>query len=141
MCQQRGVRPPSPRSLKRFDMALSAAGLMAGLAGRPLVRRLADAGLHRYARRRLARLDHAHAAPMQEATLLRLVRTARFTSFGRDHDFSHIRTIADYQQRVPLRTYEEFWSEYWQSAFPRLQGVTWPRPIPYIALSSGTTSG
>jgi hypothetical protein len=52
-----------------------------------------------------------------------------------------VRTAADYQRRVPLRTYEAFWTEYWQPAFPVLDGVTWPGRIPYLALSSGTTSG
>src|SRR5207302_5320170 len=43
--------------------------------------------------------------------------------------------------RVPLRTYEEIWRDYWQADYPRLRGVTWPDFIPYWALSSGTTSG
>jgi hypothetical protein len=111
------------------------------LTGRPTIRRLADAGLHRYARRRVAALDRCPTASAQEAILRRLVRKARFTSFGRAHDFGHIRTIADYQTRVPLRTYEQFWNDYWQPAFPNLRGITWPRRIPYFALSSGTTTG
>jgi hypothetical protein len=111
------------------------------MAGRPLVRRLADAGLHRYARRRVSRLDNCNTAATQKAILFRLVRRGRLTAFGRGHDFTRIRSIADYQQRVPLRTYEQFWNDYWQAAFPDLQGITWPSPIPYFALSSGTTSG
>jgi hypothetical protein len=69
------------------------------------------------------------------------VRHARRTRFGRDHDFDEIRTIADYQRRVPLRTYEDFWADYWCGTFPHLADVTWPGSIPYFALSSGTTSG
>jgi hypothetical protein len=122
-------------------VASPAAGLLARLTARPMFRRLADAGLHRYAVRRVAALDRCDAARAQEATLLRLVRKARFTTFGRAHHFAGIRTIADYQNRVPLRTYEQFWTEYWQPAFPNLQGVTWPGRIPYFALSSGTTMG
>jgi hypothetical protein len=122
-------------------MAWSAAGLLARLAARPLVRRLTDTGLRRYARRRTARLDRCDVALTQQASLLRLVRRARSTRFGRDHAFARIRTVADYQQRVPLRTYEQFWSDYWQPAFPLLQGVSWPDWIPYFALTSGTTSG
>ena len=72
------------------------------LAGRPLVRRAADALFARYARRRVARLDHEPAARAQERALLRLVRRGRHTSFGRLHDFDSIRTVADYQTRVPL---------------------------------------
>jgi hypothetical protein len=73
--------------------------------------------------------------------LLRLVRLAADTKFGCDHHFGSIRTIADYQRRVPVRDYEAFWDEYWQPAFPHLTNRTWPGAIPYLALSSGTTSG
>jgi hypothetical protein len=95
----------------------------------------------RYAVRRVAWLDRCSTADVQRQTLLRLVHHARHTRFGRDHDFGSIRTIADYQCRVPLRDYEAFWSQYWQASFPHLDHVTWPGPIPYFALSSGTTSG
>lgn len=111
------------------------------LASRPLMRRAADAILQRFAQRRVAKLDRLCVARIQEQTLLRLVRHARFTRFGRDHGFASIQSIAEYQQRVPLRDYEAFWSEYWSRSFPFLQGVTWPGPVPYFALSSGTTSG
>jgi hypothetical protein len=109
--------------------------------GRPVVRRLADRLLGVLARRRARQLDRLDAARVQEHTLLRLVRFARHTRFGREHDFARIRSMADFQARVPLRDYEAFWSGYWQQPFPYLQGVTWPEPIPYFGLSSGTTSG
>jgi hypothetical protein len=111
------------------------------LAGFPLVRRLADVAIGRYARRRVARLDRRPADADQQLTLLRLVRHARATRFGADHDFGRVGTVADYQARVPLRDYEAFWSRYWSGPFPHLQGVTWPGPVPYFALSSGTTTG
>src|SRR5690349_2532950 len=111
------------------------------IVSRPLVRRLTDVAMGRYAVRRVARLDQRSAAATQRQTLLRLVRHARHTRFGHDHDFGRIRTIADYQRCVPLRNYEAFWSQYWQASFPLLNNVTWPGQIPYFALSSGTTSG
>src|SRR5258708_18570853 len=104
------------------------------------MRRLADVGMGYYARRRIATLDRRPADVVQQHTLLRLVRHARHTRFGRDHDFARIRTVEDYTSRVPLRDYEAFWSQYWCRPFPYLQGVTWPGRIPYFALSSGTTS-
>jgi hypothetical protein len=111
------------------------------LAGRPAVRRLADVAVGHYARRRVARLDHLSADAVQRRTLLRLVRRARHTQFGRDHDFDRVHSVDDFRLRVPLRDYEAFWSQYWSKPFPHLQGVTWPGAIPYLALSSGTTSG
>jgi hypothetical protein len=102
---------------------------------------LAGAVLARYARRRVRRLDALCPRTTQDAFLLHLVRRARVSRFGLDHDFASIRTVADYQQRVPLRTYEQFWHDYWRPAFPLLHDISWPGLIPYFALSSGTTSG
>ncbi|MFO0930297.1 MAG: GH3 auxin-responsive promoter family protein [Gemmataceae bacterium] len=111
------------------------------LLGSAFVRRMADAALRAYARHRVAAVDRQNPRRVQERTLRRLVARAAHTRFGRDHDFAGVRTVADYQARVPLRDYEAFWANYWRDAFPYLRGVTWPDPIPYFALSSGTTSG
>jgi hypothetical protein len=89
----------------------------------------------------MAQLDALDVARTQERTLLSLVRRAQTTRFGLAHDFVRIRSLADYQRIVPLRTYEQFWNDFWSPDFPRLQGVSWPGSIPYFALSSGTTSG
>lgn len=111
------------------------------LLDHPVTRRLTDAALLYYARRRAAATGRIDPAAVQRRTLLRLVARAADTSFGREHDFARIRDVADYQARVPLRDYEAFWSRYWQAPFPHLRNVTWPGEIPYFALSSGTTSG
>ncbi len=63
------------------------------------------------------------------------------TRFGRDHGFGSIRTVADFQARVPLRTYEDLWRDYLQADYPRFDSTTWPGLIPYLALTSGTTQG
>jgi hypothetical protein len=92
-------------------------------------------------RPRVARMEALDPAATQEALLLSFLRTARDTRFGRAHGFDAIRTVRDFQQRVPLRRYENFWTEWWQPDFPVLRDVTWPGLVPYFALSSGTTSG
>jgi hypothetical protein len=94
-----------------------------------------------YARWRLGRLARQTPAIAQERQLLRLIGRARDTRFGRDHDFAAIGSVADFQQAVPLRRYDEFWEQYWQSSFPRLVDVTWPGRIPYFAQTSGTSTG
>lgn len=114
---------------------------LAPVAGSRLVRRAADAVLVRYAHNRAAALDRMDAGKVQHDTLLRLVRHARNTRFGRDHDFARISSVADFQARVPVREYEWFWENYWKAAYPRIDDITWPGKIPYYALSSGTTSG
>jgi hypothetical protein len=120
---------------------MAAPSVLQFLAGRPLVRRAADALFGQYARRRVRQLDRRPAAPQQVNTLLRLVRHAEHTRFGRDHGFDRIHRLADYQERVPLRSYEQFWTDYWQATFPVLDNITWPDRIPYFALTSGTTAG
>jgi hypothetical protein len=115
--------------------------LLQDLAGIGPVRRMTDRLFHELSRRRVRRLDKRNPARDQQAILLDLVRRARSTRFGLDHGMGNIGSVADYQARVPLRTYEAFWSEYWQPAFPCLTHVTWPGRIPYVALSSGTTGG
>lgn len=117
------------------------ATLLQRISGSTLVRRIADAGLNRYAFHRVRELDEMDVVAAQKRELRRLVRMARHTKFGRDHGFLDVESIADYQKRVPLRTYEQMWNDYWKDSYPRLQGVTWPEFVPYYALSSGTTSG
>jgi hypothetical protein len=114
---------------------------LAPVTNHRLVRRLADATLVRLAHRRALELDHLDAARTQANTLLRLVRKARRTRFGRDHDYARVESVADYQARVPVRDYEFFWQTYWKDAYPRLDDITWPGKVPYYALSSGTTTG
>jgi len=77
----------------------------------------------------------------QQAELSRLLIKASDTRFGRDHDFRSIDSVADFQARVPLRRYQDFWQDYWKDDFPALKGVSWPYEVPYFALTSGTTTG
>jgi len=97
--------------------------------------------LRLYARRRLRQLARMDPKRAQRRVLSALVRKARGTAFGRDHDFSGIRSLDDFRARVPLRDYDAFWESYWRPDFPRLAGCTWPGPVPWLAVSSGTTTG
>lgn len=76
----------------------------------------------------------------QEATLKRLLRTARDTAFGKEHGFSKIRSVADFRKRVPLRRYQDL--KPWFSRAERGEpDVVWPGKIRYFGMSSGTTAG
>jgi hypothetical protein len=97
--------------------------------------------LRAYAALRERRLARQSPADTQSRQLLRLVRNAEATRFGTDHHFCEIRTVADFQARVPLRSYEDFRRDYFEAAFPVLVDVTWPGTMPYFAVSSGTASG
>lgn len=97
--------------------------------------------LRAWAGMRAAAESRRDAAVAQRRQLLALVARARRTAFGRAHDFASIRSVADFQERVPLRRYEDFWAEFWRGPFPVLDDVTWPGRIPFFAESSGTTAG
>lgn len=97
--------------------------------------------LRLYGRARLGRLARQDAARTQERQLMKLLRRARATRFGRDHGFETIGSVADFQRQVPLRRYEDFWESYFKDAFPVLTDLCWPGTIPYFAVTSGTSSG
>jgi hypothetical protein len=97
--------------------------------------------LRRYARRRLQHLAAEKPAAVQREQLLRLVGEGSETRFGREHDFDRVHSVEEFQERVPLRRYEDFWERYWKPSFPRLGNITWPGIIPFFAVTSGTSSG
>ncbi len=97
--------------------------------------------LRLYAARRQRQLRREDPVAGQEGELLRLLDAAKATRFGRDHGFGAIRTVADFQARVPLRRYEDFWRDCWEPSFPQIRDCTWPGTMPFFALTSGTTTG
>jgi hypothetical protein len=115
--------------------------LAVSLAGSAPVRRLVNAGFHLHSRLRTAAIRDLDPRQIQEQWLLRLVAAARETRFGRDHRFSAIRSIEEFQKAVPLRSYEALWEDYLRAAYPVFQDLTWPGRIPFLALTSGTTQG
>jgi hypothetical protein len=94
-----------------------------------------------YGRMRQARLATLNPIKSQARTLKRLVARAADTTFGKDYRFASVKTVEDFQARVPLRKYEDFWRDYWQKRYPVVENVTWPGRVPFFALTSGTSSG
>src|SRR4051812_35860369 len=74
--------------------------------------------LRLYARLRHDQLAREDAGMAQRRTLRELVTKAARTRFGQQHGFAGIRTVEDFQRRVPLRTYGQFWDELWKKRFP-----------------------
>lgn len=97
--------------------------------------------LRAYARTRLYRLARLDPVATQRRVLAGLIARARDCRFGLEHDFGGIGSVEEYQARVPLRRYEDFWESYWKADFPNIAGQTWQGPIPYFAVSSGTSTG
>ncbi len=67
-------------------------------------RAVADAVFRARARRHVVRFDALTAARCQRRILLGLTAAAQATPFGREHDFSRVRTEADFRRLLPLRT-------------------------------------
>src|SRR4051812_2448028 len=105
------------------------------LAGSPPARTLVNRAFHREARRRVAELKQAQPSLIQDQVLRRLVHKARNTRFGRDHGFASIRSAAEFQAAVPLRTYDDLWTQYLKDHYPRFDNLTWPGLVPYLALT------
>jgi hypothetical protein len=97
--------------------------------------------LRLYARWRNSFLENRSPKDLQTSSLLKLINLAAETKFGRDHGFSSIKTVEEYQRRVPARSYEQIWNEYWKDPFPTLIDVSWPGLVKNFAVSSGTSSG
>lgn len=104
-----------------------------GLAGA-----MVELYLKRYARR--LRRTSADAGWYQRRLLSRLVRTARDTWFGREHDFASIESHADFAAAVPIADYAGR-----QEIFERIlhgePDVCWPGRVRTFARTSGTTGG
>ncbi|AZQ66715.1 auxin-regulated protein [Silicimonas algicola] len=97
--------------------------------------------LRTYTRTRLRRLARLDPVATQRRVLAGLLARARECRFGLEHGFGSIASVEEYQARVPLRQYENFWEGYWKADFPNIGGQTWQGPIPYLAASSGTSTG
>lgn len=81
-----------------------------------------------------------NAAENQEQLLLALTKTAEKTLFGREHQFEKIKSVEDYQNRVPVRDYEGLKS-YIEKVKKGQRNILWTDTPEYFAKTSGTTSG
>ena len=95
-----------------------------------------------WARRRakIIKRNSLKALEIQEKTFHYLLKKGKNTAFGNAHSFSAIQSFRDFQEQVPVRTYEEA-----QNWFERIsngeQDVSWPGKPLYLAKTSGTTAG
>jgi len=76
----------------------------------------------------------------QKKILERLIKTAKKTSFGKDHNFKEIKNHKEFVKRVPVRSYEEL-RPYVERVKLGETNVLWPGKPIYFAKTSGTTSG
>lgn len=84
-------------------------------------------------------LYREHPFDIQHETLLNLLHRARDTRWGEKYNYGKINSVEDFQQTVPLQTYEEVkpWVDRLREGEPDL---LWPGEVKWFAKSSGTTS-
>jgi len=76
---------------------------------------------------------------VQQEVFSNLIDTAKNTAYGKEYHFASIHTIKDFQERVPVVSYEQFFP-YIERIMRGEQQVLWPSKIKWFAKSSGTTN-
>lgn len=94
-----------------------------------------------FIKRRRTRIEEFKEFPIetQNEVFFGLIDRAKYTEFGLKHSFKDIRSVADFQERVPVSTYEEFYP-YIERVLKGEKNVLWPSEILWFSKSSGTTN-
>lgn len=76
----------------------------------------------------------------QQKVFQNLIASANATQFGKDHNFSKIKSFEDFAKQVPIRDYEEL-RLYIDRIVQGEADILWKGKPIYFAKTSGTTSG
>jgi hypothetical protein len=76
---------------------------------------------------------------VQQEMLFKLMLKAKDTEWGMKYDFEKIQSVEDFQNTVPLQTYDEI-KPYVNRLRDGESNILWPGEIKWFAKSSGTTS-
>jgi hypothetical protein len=90
----------------------------------------------------------------QREIFRKLLSRASDTRFGRDYGFRELALLpyeeayGRFRRNVPVRTYADFWNDYFSSGCRNLNGrmgldledITWPGKVPFYCETSGTTA-
>ena len=81
-----------------------------------------------------------NAVNTQKNILKKLIKSAKKTEFGVDHNFSEINNYSDFKKNVPVRSYEDL-SDYIEKIKNGEGNILWKGKPIYFCKTSGTTSG
>jgi hypothetical protein len=76
---------------------------------------------------------------VQEEVFKKLIVTAQNTQWGRKFGYSDIKTIRQFQERVPVSSYEQLFP-FIERTIKGEHNILWPSEIKWFAKSSGTTN-
>ncbi len=81
-----------------------------------------------------------NAIKVQQEVFKNLITNAKGTVFGKDHNFSSIKSYKDFKKQVPVRDYEAL-KPYVEKVVAGGSNILWKGKPLYFAKTSGTTSG
>ena len=95
-----------------------------------------------YAKRQAKKVEYwsSNAIAFQDKIMRQLVSKASKTHFGKDHNFSSIKTYQDFKKNIPVQDYEGL-KDYVEKMVGGTSDVLWPGLPLYFCKTSGTTSG
>ena len=82
---------------------------------------------------------------LQKRTLSKLIRKALLTEISFEYNFEKMikpitgLSLSEFQQKVPISTYDQFYDLWLRRLLSGERDITWPGKIKHFALSSGTT--
>ena len=80
---------------------------------------------------------------LQVETLIKLLKKARRTAFGKHYGFESIlkgsNKIEDFQKKIPVFDYNKMHDEWWYRTLQDEEDIAWPGKIKFFALTSGTS--
>lgn len=85
------------------------------------------------------RRSELNADQEQRQVLMKMLRQAAYTEYGRQYGFAQMQDYADFAAKVPVNTYEEL-KGYIDRMRHGEKDVLWPGRIKWYAKSSGTTN-
>lgn len=103
--------------------------------------KLLSPAISRLARMRQWRIEQWISMPVESqfAVWQNLIAEAQYTAYGRQYGFENIETIKQYQQTVPIISYEDV-QPYITRMMEGEENVLWNTPVEWFAKSSGTTT-
>ncbi|WP_230679960.1 GH3 auxin-responsive promoter family protein [Pontibacter sp. 172403-2] len=92
-------------------------------------------------KKRIHQIDLFRKYPhdVQEELFQNLISTAKSTEWGRQHGYASINSVREFQERVPVSTYESLYP-YIERVIKGEQNLLWPGKVEWFAKSSGTTN-
>ncbi|REH00314.1 GH3 auxin-responsive promoter family protein [Flavobacterium aquicola] len=76
---------------------------------------------------------------VQEELLMNLIRSSEETAFGKQYEYSSIKSYKTFTERVPISSYEDL-EPFIERTRQGEQNVLWNTPVKWFAKSSGTTN-